>query len=339
MTLYMPLIENLAKKYMNVVQPISGHLLINEVLSLKHMAEIDKDFPHINTGVSTIPFHPIHGQHQVPFVDTLRPKVEAALAKSGHRIHDWNSGIAAKDHVEQDGPRKGSIKTAYAKISKVLEENQPDLRNNFDARLPEGEHVMVITHNTYDVAGMSTNKCFTNCQTMDETDPINKLFYNIPHELKAGTFVGYLMRKEDVSPPDQYTDPDKAVSRIAFRPTNEIDVPGYRKPKKTYSVGYPYGYQNKEFRVQAQQIIDQHFPKLPDTVYKHDIRSYNDGQGEYQFGHLSPGKANNLPTDIAYHYLKNSDYDPSILKDHHDERIRERANNTMIQRKLNPPVR
>lgn len=307
-----------------------------ETLTVAQMQTVDGYHPHINTKVPHIPFHPIHGQYQVPFVDHLKPEVERILSSSGHRIHDWDAGIAAKDYMQQAGPNAGTKKTTYTKISKLLGDIPYSrgglIRDKFDVRLTDEPHVMLFTHHTYDVASMATGRNYSSCQDMANCDDvIGRQFYSLPQELKSKVFVAYLMKKKDVAPSDQYTDTSPALTRIAFRPATEINAPFGMTPRKTYSIGHEYGHVSGEFRDQVGPIIRQYFPLAPDVIYKHDEGSYDDGQGTYQFGKMSKAKAHKFSLVVAREYLR-GDHDPTKLLDHPDPEIQDLA-----AHKLNGP--
>lgn len=160
-------------------------------------------------------------------------EIEETLDEVGFYITDYRAGIAMKK--AKPGEKKD---LRQIKIGKILQKlNQPNLLKQFNERLGTSkkdiqniQFEFCITHNPYDIAGMSTDRNWTSCMELDNGEYKDTPLYQVQY----GGMVAYLISAEDKNIekpfariaikrfiPEDY-DEDEASSKFIFLAENRI---------------------------------------------------------------------------------------------------------------------
>lgn len=162
-------------------------------------------------------------------------KIEKTLDNAGFYITDYRAGIAMKK--AKPGEQKD---LRQIKIGKILGKlNKHELLKQFNERLGTSkkdiqniQFEFCITHNPYDIAGMSTDRNWTSCMNLDDGDYKDTPLYQVQY----GGMVAYLISSEDKNiekpfariaikrfiPEDYEYDEDEASSKFIFLAENRI---------------------------------------------------------------------------------------------------------------------
>ena len=136
-------------------------------------------------------------------------EIEKALDNAGFYITDYRSGIAMKK--AKSGEEKD---LRQIKIGKILSKlNKSDLLKQFNERLGTSkkdiqniQFEICITHNPYDIAGMSTDRNWTSCMDLNDG-----LYKDTPLlQVMYGGMVAYLISADDKNI-------EKPYARIAIK--------------------------------------------------------------------------------------------------------------------------
>lgn len=160
-------------------------------------------------------------------------EIEETLDEVGFYITDYRAGIAMKK--AKPGEKKD---LRQIKIGKILQKlNQHNLLKQFNERLGTSkkdiqniQFEFCITHNPYDIAGMSTDRNWTSCMELDNGEYKDTPLYQVQY----GGMVAYLISAEDKNIekpfariaikrfiPEDY-DEDEASSKFIFLAENRI---------------------------------------------------------------------------------------------------------------------
>ena len=136
-------------------------------------------------------------------------KIEKILDNAGFYITDYRAGIAMKK--AKPGEQKDLRKIKIGKILGKL--NKPNLLKQFNERLGTSkkdiqniQFEFCITHNLYDIAGMSTDRNWTSCMNLDDGEYKDTPLYQVQY----GGMVAYLISSEDKNI-------EKPFARIAIK--------------------------------------------------------------------------------------------------------------------------
>ena len=136
-------------------------------------------------------------------------EIEKTLDNTGFYITDYRAGIAMKK--AKPGEEKD---LRQIKIGKILQKlNQPNLLKQFNERLGTSkkdiqniQFEICVTHNPYDIAGMSTDRNWTSCMELD-----NGAYKETPlKQVQYGGMVAYLIDSNDKNI-------EKPYARIAIK--------------------------------------------------------------------------------------------------------------------------
>ena len=130
------------------------------------------------------------------------PDVQKHLEDNGYTIHDYKGGYA-KDKYG----RSMSIGKILNKTKAPQDVASAFLNDPQRAASSVGQPKIIISRHPHDVAGMSTDRGWRSCMTMDEG--CNEHY--LEHDIKNGTHVAYLVRPED-------NDIKKPMARISLKP-------------------------------------------------------------------------------------------------------------------------
>ena len=123
-------------------------------------------------------------------------EIEKTLDNNGFYITDYRAGIAMKKSKPGEPKDLNQIK-----IGKILQRlNQTNLLKQFNERLGTSKKdiqninfELCITHNPYDIAGMSTDRNWTSCMNLD-----NGAYKDTPLlQVQYGGMVAYLISTDD----------------------------------------------------------------------------------------------------------------------------------------------
>ena len=136
-------------------------------------------------------------------------EIEQTLDNAGFYITDYRAGIAMKK--AKPGEEKD---LRQIKIGKILQKlNQPNLLKQFNERLGTSkkdiqnlEVEICITHNPYDIAGMSTDRNWTSCMNLDNGEYKETSLKQVQY----GGMCAYLISSEDKNI-------EKPFARIAIK--------------------------------------------------------------------------------------------------------------------------
>ena len=136
-------------------------------------------------------------------------KIEKILDNAGFYITDYRAGIAMKK--AKPGEQKDLRKIKIGKILGKL--NKHELLKQFNERLGTSkkdiqniQFEFCITHNPYDIAGMSTDRNWTSCMNLDNGEYKDTPLYQVQY----GGMVAYLISSEDKNI-------EKPFARIAIK--------------------------------------------------------------------------------------------------------------------------
>ena len=175
--------------------------LILEELTDKQKKLIDK---YTTKRSSDLSFGPIFKEERTYFplnivevVNIEIPnEIEKTLDNAGFYITDYRAGIAMKKAKPDEQKDLRQIK-----IGKILSKlNKPELLKQFNERLGTSkkdiqniQFEICVTHNPYDIAGMSTDRNWTSCMNLNDgaykTTPLKQVLY--------GGMVAYLISDKD----------------------------------------------------------------------------------------------------------------------------------------------
>ena len=136
-------------------------------------------------------------------------EIEKTLDNNGFYITDYRAGIAMKKSKPGEPKDLNQIK-----IGKILQRlNQTNLLKQFNERLGTSKKdiqninfELCITHNPYDIAGMSTDRNWTSCMNLD-----NGAYKDTPLlQVQYGGMVAYLISADDKNI-------EKPFARIAIK--------------------------------------------------------------------------------------------------------------------------
>ena len=123
-------------------------------------------------------------------------EIKETLNNAGFYITDYRAGIAMKK--SKPGEQKD---LRQIKIGKILQKlNQPNLLKQFNERLGTSkkdiqniQFEICVTHNPYDIAGMSTDRNWTSCMNLDNGEYKKTPLLQVQH----GGMVAYLISADD----------------------------------------------------------------------------------------------------------------------------------------------
>lgn len=207
-------------------------------------------------------------------------KVEKALHEHGYTIHDWVKGHAVKiDEPNLENPRKYSIgklmgklesngspisnipsgiKTTGGRINGGQTKEMPliDAFNSDPMRMSsKGDHVMVVSRNRCDVAGMSTGQGWTSCLNMDNGSNKNYL----KSEIENGTITAFLAHKNFE---DKAVRPMGRINAKRFDSDDNSEIQFV--PEKQY-----YGIVHSTFRKAVSDFFEKNYPLGKKNYNKH----------------------------------------------------------------------
>jgi len=200
--------------------------------------------------------------------DSNKEIIEQILNEYGYILKDYISGIAEKDGVskkigkvfteidkkigmetflktidQKPSAKRGRIKRILGYSMKEVMDSYSDDPLRGLAKIKDANLEIVISRHPYDIAGMSTGRGWTSCTDLEKGGYTKD---NIVDEIKFGTLVAYLVKKEDKNI-------NKPISRVLIKPyynvKNEKDV--YLKTTKIY------GSNVKSFKDEVQSFIDK----------------------------------------------------------------------------------
>lgn len=202
-------------------------------------------------------------------------KIADHLHRNGYSISNWVKGHAVKRSMED-----GSLDDKPISIAKVLkkikvndtpvsdlpsgEYNKGKLRPDGTREAPKmmsmldaynadphrmsgkGDHVMVVTRNKYDVAGVSTNQKWDSCMNM--VDGHNRRY--LPKDIEHGTLGVFLAHKN-------HDDKDlKPLARISAKRFDSDDGTEIQHVLENRIYGNPH----PTFHKAAVEFFDKHYP-------------------------------------------------------------------------------
>ena len=188
--------------------------LILEELTDKQKELTDKYTAQRNKNLS---FGPLFKEERTYFpfksVETtnieIPEEIEKTLDNAGFYVTDYRAGIAMKK--TKPGEEKD---LRQIKIGKILQKlNQPKLLKQFNERLGTSKKdiqninfEICVTHNPYDIAGMSTDRNWTSCMELDNGEYKDTPLYQVQY----GGMVAYLIDSNDKNI-------EKPFARIAIK--------------------------------------------------------------------------------------------------------------------------
>lgn len=197
--------------------------------------------------------------------------IKQHLENAGYKIKNYKTGVVEDKHGRETKIGKALVASKAPK--EYVDHVNGDPSRTASKKVHNNLEVVVSRH-PYDVAGMSTDRGWTSCMRMgtptgnphEDRDPanhygggINKEY--LPHEIKHGTHVAYLVNKGD----HEVKNP---IARIALKP--------YHSPKYEHTIlrpeGTTYGSPASSFEHTVNQWVNHHFPMKDEheTYHKND---------------------------------------------------------------------
>jgi hypothetical protein len=133
------------------------------------------------------------------------PRVLNYIKQYGYEVYDYRSGYVQKPGTQPE------------KIGSVLKDQTIKRIYDKDPARRESKHIIVISRHPYDIAGMSTDRGWKSCMNLDiATNQAHIFSQYIPIDIKEGTLIAYLVKKED-------TNIERPSARILIKPFIKID--------------------------------------------------------------------------------------------------------------------
>lgn len=189
-------------------------------------------------------------------------QVRNHLEKHGYTIKDYRAGIATL-HREGQKPRDFSIGNILNRLGA-----SPSLVRRFtndqtrSVKSLNGLKIIISRH-PHDVAGMSTDRGWTSCMTLDTEFPDTLA---LKKDVQRGTHTAYLVHHDD----DEIKNP---IARIAMKPFHSIDD---QNEKILRPEAKTYGAQSDSFYNSVRDWSEQHFPAKSGHFYRKDPELYDD---------------------------------------------------------------
>ena len=257
------------------------------------------------------------------------PEVQKYIRDQGHKLHE-------DDHTYSyvRDPKKEN-KWNLIKTGKLLKD-RPDLQDlhrdtlNTALNNNDGYEIIIKRPKTkigkYDTAGMSTDKHWTSCMRMADSETGDYGGYNQFHlmdDIQYGTHVAYLVKK-GTTKPDTELDKKNVVGRIAIKPFVSYD----NNSKSTETILYPdREYPSKDKTSSFHNSVTRFFGNYggykDNTVYHLHHRLYNDGTDTYH--HINEDElTHDTDKGILYHVLPNTINTETLdkFKNHPDHNVR-----------------
>lgn len=252
------------------------------------------------------------------------PGVQKHLEDNGYSISDYRGGFATDKYGRS------------VSIGKILNKTKApdDITNAFmndpqRAASSVAQPKIIISRHPHDVAGMSTDRGWRSCMSMD--GGMNRRF--LEHDIKNGTHVAYLVRPED-------NDIKKPMARIALKPFHaefgDLDDPYYssifkspqeretilRPESNVYGIGKAGTDDNSasgvdsgivsSFKNTIRNWTNQNFPMKENTTYRKNEDVYND-DGKSTVMPFEKAINSSHPRDVAGAF---EDYPEKITPEH-----------------------
>jgi hypothetical protein len=195
------------------------------------------------------------------------------LKDHGYTIKDYVKGLAVKTDEHEKNMAEGRPARHYS-IGKIINK-LPNRNGNPDSKFSDeisglmnkkgkhmsvsdaynadpmrasgkGDHVMVVTRNKYDVAGVSTNQNWSSC--MNIVDGCNRRY--LPKDIENGTLAVFLAHK------DHETNDLKPLARISAKlHTSDDGLEHQFVPENRY-----YGNPHPTFKKAVGEFFEKHYP-------------------------------------------------------------------------------
>lgn len=226
--------------------------------------------------------------------------INSHLQNQGYAIHDYVKGLAVKNE-DRDLPNprtigigklfnrlnvnatsvpvtKGETDTNLTSTSHPLGSHPTTIKNKKGETMDvnaafshdplrqggKGEHVMVVSRNKYDVAGMSTNQGWSSCMNMG--DGCNRHF--LEHDIRNGTLTAYLAHKDH--------------EEKGLRPLGRINLKRHDSDDNKHTVFVPessgYGTLHETFKKAVKNFSDTNYPLQEKDYNKHESLYNDDGK-------------------------------------------------------------
>jgi len=209
-------------------------------------------------------------------------QVASGLEKHGYHVKDYNKGLAIKVDEHQKLMSEGKPVRTYSigkLMNKLPHRNDPaakladeysgktnaqgkqmNLNSAFNAdpmrTAGKGDHVMVVTRNRYDVAGVSTNQNWNSCMNM--VDGCNRRY--LPNDIYHGTLAVFLAHKDHEANGEL-----KPLARISAKRFDSDDG----KDVKFVPEDSHYGNAHNTFKSAAKEFFDKHYPLEEKDYHMH----------------------------------------------------------------------
>lgn len=180
------------------------------------------------------------------------------LENNGYTNIDYNKVTAVDMHGRETKIGKALVRT-QAEPHIIKRFNDDSAKKALGTG--SSDHEVVISRHPYDVAGMSTNKRWSSCMSLDDGERNHYL----PEEIKHRTHVAYLVKKGD---PHGIHNP---LARIAIKKYENSEGHEILRPDE------PYGAAPGAFQNTVRKWTEDNFKPNPGHLYHQNDHSYDDG--------------------------------------------------------------
>jgi len=207
--------------------------------------------------------------------------------------------------------------------------NVNDAFNSDPIRAAQGDHVMVVTRNKYDVAGMSTNQGWSSCMNM--VDGCNRRF--LQHDIQNGTLTAYLAHKN--------------FDEKGVRPIARVNAKRFDSDDGQHTTFVPesshYGTAHSTFKNAVKEFFDKNYPLQNKDYTKHQSLYNDDGKSSIfkrDYSTLDYKDAKEAIHNLAAQHVRAADgvwenqkpHDDDDVYDRYDQHIRDGI--TSVDKKL-----
>lgn len=210
----------------------------------------------------------------------FKTKLERALAQAEYKIKDIKNNRA----VSFDDKRETKITRVLSKSKNIDKETKEELKKEYDKMLSElkererksldankDNYRIVISRHPYDIAGMSTDREWESCMTLDPTSGS----YNehtseyVMMDIKEGSIIAYMVRKDDLNI-------EEPLARVLIKPYVGVDTGDVALFTNTKVYGKPI----KGFRETVQKWVEEH-QTINEDIYVMLKTLYQEGRCAY----------------------------------------------------------
>jgi hypothetical protein len=275
---------SLAKEYSSIQRDEKIQKQINDLWD--RLVETPNSTKARNGNRIYIPY--INEEDENPSNNIVKNEVADFLNSKGYKLHDYFKGTVIE-------PKYGR----ETKIGKIID--NPELLkkfNNDEVRrgYKKKNSYIVLSRHPYDIAGMSTNRGWTSCMSIDRKEnPVDNCSRYVKEDIKYGTIVAYFIDKNDLN----INDP---IGRVLIKPyLNEDGVVIYNVSSTTYG-SPPAG-----FKPQLESIFDLANSNKRMGMYSMDEKLYA-GDDPFEVFNISIKRFERLSNQERLNFLEKNHF-------------------------------